>query len=83
MLILVLLGIYFDAAVVFVTSQTLFFKIGSGHTVHQASFYTMSFRLARTVQLQGHLYINNLGGNKLIWWVLSAPHPYFLFKYRN
>ena len=37
MLILVILGMYFDAAVVFVTSQTLFFKIGSGHTVHSRS----------------------------------------------
>ena len=32
MLILVLLGMYFDAVVVFVTSQTLI-QIGSGHTV--------------------------------------------------
>ena len=30
MQILVLLGMYFDAVVIFVTSQTLFFQIGSG-----------------------------------------------------
>ena len=35
MLILVLLGMYFDAVVVFVTSQ-IFIQIGSGHTVYIA-----------------------------------------------
>ena len=40
MLILGLLVMYFDAAVVFVTSQTLF-KIGSGHTVLQLVLHTL------------------------------------------
>ena len=33
MLILGLLGMYFDAAVVFVTNSSLFFQIDCGHTV--------------------------------------------------
>ena len=39
MLILVLLGMYFDAVVVFITSHT-FIQMGSGHTVSHDCFYT-------------------------------------------
>ena len=44
MLILGLLGMYFDAAIVFVKSQTdTFIKIGCGHTVTYMGWYGIRY----------------------------------------
>ena len=47
MQILGFLGIYFDAAVVFVTNSTLLFKIGLSHTVdkQQKLFYVPEYEV--------------------------------------
>ena len=44
MLILVLLGMYFDAVVVFVTSQTLLFRLALGILCQFSIFFLENFK---------------------------------------
>ena len=64
MLILGLLGMYFDAAVVFVTKSSLFFQIGCGHTVSRKIW---------TLAIQN--FTNNLAiQNAVFHWPTSTTH---------
>ena len=61
MLILGLLGIFFDAAVVFVMKSSLFFQIGCGHTVtptkNDLIFFLTSLSILKLIYVYEYIHI--------------------------